>query len=96
MSTNDIIDAVKQFTGTQWAAIIAIVGSGIYGFNWIENRYAQKDNVELAIEHIIRVDSKLTALINDGRTPEQIEKINQNAKLHEEQLRRYLESKNSK
>jgi hypothetical protein len=96
MSTNDVIDTVKQFTGTQWAAIIAIIGTGIYGFNWIENRYAHKDNVDVAIDHIIRVDSKLTALINDGRTQEQIEKINQSAKLHEHQLRLYLESKKSK
>lgn len=96
MSTHDVIDTVKQFTGTQWAAVIAIVGAGIYAFNWIENRYAHKNNAEIAIEHIIRVDSKLTALINDGRTPEQIEKINQNARLHEEQLRRYLETKKSK
>jgi hypothetical protein len=93
MSLKEIIDISKQFTGAQWAAVISIIGAGIYGYNWVEDRYAHKDSVELVLENIIRVDSKISALITTQYTPEQIDKINQNAKLYEDQMRRYLDTK---
>lgn len=96
MNIKEVVDIAKEFSGAQWAAIIAIVSSGIYGYNWIENRYAHKDQVELVLENVIRVDSKISALITTQYTPEQIEKINQNARLYEEQMRRYLETKTPK
>lgn len=96
MSAKEIIDVVKAFSGAQWTAIIGIVSAGIYSYTWIEDRYAHKDKVDQVLENVIRVDSKISALITTQYSPEQIEKINKNAQLYEEQMRRYSESKKSK
>lgn len=96
MNLKEIIDIAKSFTGSQWAAIISIVSAGIYGYNWIENRYAHKDKVDQLLEHVIRIDSKISALINTEYPQEKIEKIYKNAQLYEENLRKYSESKKSK
>lgn len=96
MITKEIIDVIKEFSGAQWTAIISIVGAGIYGYTWIETRYAHKDKVDQVLENVIRVDSKISALITTQYSPEQIEKINKSAQLYEEQMLRYSESKKSK
>lgn len=96
MSLKEIIDIAKEFSGAQWAAIIGIISAGIYAYNWVEERYAHQDKVEQVLENVIRVDSKISALITTQYSQEQIEKINKSAQLYEEQMRRYSESKKSK
>lgn len=92
----EIIDVIKSFSGAQWAAIIAIITSGIYAYNWVEGRYAHRESVDRVLEHVIIIDSKISAIINTQYTPEQIAKINENSRLYEEQLRRYAASKKDK
>lgn len=96
MNLKEVIEIAKEFSGAQWAAIIAIIGSGIYGYNWIENRYAHKDNVEQLLEHVVRIDSKLSALIATQYSEEQVQKINKSAQEFEKHLREYAGTNKSK
>jgi len=86
-------EAVSTFKPEQWAVIVTIVAGGIGGFTWVENRYAKRDTSEMALEHLIRIDSKISAIITTQYSPEQVALIEKNAKMYEEQMRRYMESK---
>lgn len=96
MNIKDVIDAVKGFSGSQWAAIVAIVGMGLYGFTWMENRYANKDVSDRTLDHVISIDSKISGLIQTQFTDEQAAKINQSAANYEKQLRLYVEMQRNK
>ncbi len=96
MNIKDVIDAVKGFSGAQWAAIFAIVGMGIYGYSWMENRYANKDVADRTLDHVIRVDSKISGIITTQYSKEQAADIFKSAKDHEDQMRKYLETRQAK
>jgi hypothetical protein len=45
----------------------------------------------MVLENLITIDSKLSAIITTQYTKEQIHTIQENAKLYEAQMRRYIE-----
>jgi hypothetical protein len=88
-----LFDALRTFTAKQWMAVITIAGGCIAAYTWVENRYASKETEEMILQNIIRVDSKISALISTQYSQEQIEKIDKSAKHYEEQMRRYMDAK---
>jgi hypothetical protein len=89
----ELLEAIRTFSVQQWLVVFAIIGCGYSGYNWVENRYAKRDTAEMALDHLIRIDGKISAIITTQYTPEQAALIEKNAKMYEEQMRRYRESK---
>lgn len=88
----EFAEAIKTFTPQQWGMVVAIV-SGCYGvYQWMENRYAEKQMAELILKNVISIDSKITAVITTQHSEEEIKKINESAAKFEEQMERYLKN----
>lgn len=92
----EILDVLKSFNTKQWAAVVAIVGGCLSAFAWVESHYASKDTTDMILENLITIDSKLSAIITTQFTKEEIDKIQENARLYEQQMRRYIENGPSK
>lgn len=92
----ELAEAIKTFTPSQWGVIATIIGGTIGAWAWIDNRFADKNTSEMILNHLITIDSKITAVITSQYKPEQIKEINDNAAKLEEQMRKYLEIKNKK
>lgn len=90
----ELAEAIKTFTPQQWGMVVAII-SGCYGvYQWMEDRYAERQMAEKTLNHVISIDSKITALITTRHNDEEIKKINEIASKLEEQMKKYLETKN--
>lgn len=90
----ELIEAIKTFTPQQWGMVAAII-VGCYGvYQWMENRYAEKQMAELILKNVISIDSKITAVITTQHNEEEIKKINEAAVKFEEQMIKYLGTRN--
>ena len=87
----DLVEAFKTFTPNQWGMVTTIVCSLFASWVWIDNRFADRQTTERILNHLISIDSKITAVITTNRSDDEIKKINENAAKIEEQLRKYLE-----
>lgn len=92
----DLFEAFRTFTPNQWGMVTTIVCGLFAAWVWVDNRFADRHTTEMILNHLIAIDSKLSAVITTNNSDEQIKKINENAAKIEEQLRKYLELKNKK
>lgn len=91
----DLAEAIKTFTPQQWGVVATIIAGCITGWLWLNNRFAQKDTTDLVLNHVISIDSKISAIINTQYTEDQKKAIEKSAAEFERIMRLYHQSKNN-
>lgn len=85
----ELAEAIKSFSPQQWGVVATLIAGTFGAWYFIEERFAKKDPQEKILNHLISIDSKISAIITTQYDEKQIETINKAAARFEENFRKY-------
>lgn len=85
----EFAEAVKTFTPSQWGVMATIICGTIGSWAWVNNHFAEKSTTEKILDHLISIDSKLTAVITTQHSDAEVKIINETAAELEKHLKKY-------